>query len=71
MNNENPPLESDLIDKFYWLRKFRMAKNERTLQLMVSKVIDDYHTQTPVVAAIYLAECQRERELAQGRLLSH
>ena len=69
--NENPPLESDLIDKFYWLRKFRMAKNERTLDLMVSKVVDDYHNRTAVVAAIYLAECQRERELAQGRLLTH
>ncbi|MGO4999496.1 hypothetical protein [Oceanisphaera sp. W20_SRM_FM3] len=64
------PLESDLIDKLYWLRKFRMAKNEKTLELMVSKVIDDYHTRTAVVAAIYLAECQRERELAQGRLLA-
>ncbi|ART80962.1 hypothetical protein [Oceanisphaera avium] len=68
---ENPPLESDLIDKFYWLRKFRMAKNEKTLELMVSKAIDDYFTQVPVVAAIYLAECQRERELSQGRFLSH
>lgn len=67
----NQPLESDLIDKFYWLRKFRMAKNDRTLDLMVSKVIDDYHSRTAVVAAIYLAECQRERELAQGRLLTH
>lgn len=68
---ENQPLDSDLIDKFYWLRRFRMAKNEKTLHLMVSKVLDNYHTQTPVLAAIYLAECQRERELAQGRLLSH
>ena len=67
---ENQPLESDLIDKFYWLRKFRMAKNDKTLDLMVSKVIDDYHTRVAVVAAIYLAECQRERELAQGRFLS-
>ena len=67
---ENEPLESDLIDKFYWLRKFRMAKNDKTLDLMVSKAIDDYHTRTAVSAAIYLAECQRERELAQGRFLS-
>lgn len=68
---ETLPLESDLIDKFYWLRKFRMAKNDKTLDLMVSKVIDDYHSRPAVVAAIYLAECQRERELAQGRLLTH
>lgn len=65
------PLESELTDKLYWLRKFRMAKNDKTLELMVSKVVDDYHTQKSILAAIYLAECQRERELMQGRFLSH
>lgn len=69
--NDKRPLEGELTDKLYWLRKFRMAKNEKTLELMVSKVIDDYHTRTAIVAAIYLAECQRERELAQGRFLGN
>lgn len=64
------PLNSDLIDKLYWLRKFRMAKNDKTLELMVSKVTDDYYTNSAIMAAIYLAECQRERELAQGRFLT-
>ncbi|MFD1008116.1 MULTISPECIES: hypothetical protein [Oceanisphaera] len=68
---DKQPLNSDLIDKLYWLRKFRMAKNERTLELMVSKVTDDYHVHSAIMAAIYLAECQRERELAQGRFLTH
>lgn len=68
---DTKPLNSDLIDKLYWLRKFRMAKNEKTLELMVSKVTDDYHAHAAVMAAIYLAECQRERELAQGRFLTN
>lgn len=68
---DKQPLEGELTDKLYWLRKFRMAKNDKTLELMVSKVIDDYHTDTAIVAAIYLAECQRERELAQGRFLKN
>ena len=59
----------DLQDKYYWLRKFRMAKNEKTLERMVSRAIDDHHQESSVVAAIYLAECQRERELTQGRYL--
>jgi hypothetical protein len=46
-----------------------MAKNEKTLELMVSKAVDDHHQHAAVVAAIYLAECQREREMAQGRFL--
>lgn len=68
---DSKPLNSDLIDKLYWVRKFRMAKNEQTLAFMVSKVTDNYHSHTAIMAAIYLAECQRERELAQGRLLEH
>ncbi|WP_245880046.1 hypothetical protein [Zobellella taiwanensis] len=64
-------LDRDLTDKLYWLRKFRMAKNDKTLELMVSKAIDDHHQHSAVVAAIYLAECQREREMAQGRFLDH
>lgn len=66
---EEKTLARELTDKFYWLRKFRMAKNDKTLELMVSKAVDDYHAQSAVVAAIYLAECQREREMMQGRFL--
>ncbi|ATG75081.1 hypothetical protein CGX12_18730 [Zobellella denitrificans] len=66
---EQQPLDRELTDKLYWLRKFRMAKNEKTLELMVSKAVDDHHQHAAVVAAIYLAECQREREMAQGRFL--
>ncbi len=62
-------LDRELTDKLYWLRKFRMAKNEKTLDLMVSNVVDKYHHHSAVIAAIYLAECQREREIAQGRFL--
>ncbi|ENY73133.1 hypothetical protein [Aeromonas diversa] len=60
---------TELEDKGHWLRKFRKAKNVNTLQLMVSNAIDRHHTMPSVAAAIYLAECQRERELEQGRLL--
>jgi hypothetical protein len=60
---------TELEDKGHWLRKFRKAKNANTLQLMVSNAIDRHHQETSVAAAIYLAECQRERELEQGRLL--
>ncbi|PSJ46538.1 hypothetical protein C7H85_07880 [Zobellella endophytica] len=67
--SEQHILERELTDKLYWLRKFRMAKNDKTLELMVSKAVDDHHQQAAVVAAIYLAECQREREMAQGRFL--
>ncbi|MDX1266675.1 MAG: hypothetical protein R3311_04855 [Oceanisphaera sp.] len=66
---EENTLDRELTDKLHWLRKFRMAKNEKTLELMVSKAVDDYHTNSAVVAAIYLAECQREREMLQGRFL--
>ncbi|MDO2949086.1 hypothetical protein [Aeromonas simiae] len=59
----------ELEDKGHWLRKFRRAKNLNTLQLMVSNAIDRHHNTASVAAAIYLAECQRERELEQGRLL--
>ncbi len=62
-------MAKELEDKFYWLRKFRMANNLKTLHLMVSGAVDKNHTQPRIVAAIYLAECQRERELEQGRLL--
>ncbi|WP_107850690.1 hypothetical protein [Oceanimonas marisflavi] len=61
--------EQDLKDKMYWLRKFRMAKNDKTLERMVSRAIDEYHNMSTVAAAIYLAECQRERELTLGRYL--
>ncbi|OIN12274.1 hypothetical protein [Oceanisphaera psychrotolerans] len=66
---EESTLDRELTDKLFWLRKFRMAKNDRTLELMVSKAVDNHHTQSAVVAAIYLAECQREREMQQGRFL--
>ncbi|MGL5947576.1 MAG: hypothetical protein ACRCYV_00670 [Aeromonas sp.] len=60
---------AELSDKGHWLRKFRKSKNATTLQLMVSNAIDRYHNVPPVAAAIYLAECQREREIEQGRYL--
>lgn len=59
----------ELSDKGHWLRKFRKAKNLNTLQLMVSNAIDKHHKTPPIAAAIYLAECQREREMEQGRFL--
>jgi hypothetical protein len=59
----------ELGDKGHWLRKFRKAKNLNTLQLMVSNAIDRHHAAPAIVAAIYLAECQREREMEQGRYL--
>ncbi|WP_108652308.1 hypothetical protein [Dongshaea marina] len=62
--------EDEIKDKGFWLRNFRKAKSQKTLQLMVSKAIDKYHSNSGVVAAIYLAECQRERELESGVLLN-
>ncbi|MCS3455041.1 hypothetical protein ACW5WQ_02000 [Aeromonas rivuli] len=59
----------ELGDKGHWLRKFRKAKNLNTLQLMVSNAIDKHHATPAIAAAIYLAECQREREMEQGRYL--
>ncbi|MGL5303596.1 MAG: hypothetical protein ACRDBT_08605 [Aeromonas sp.] len=59
----------ELCDKGHWLRKFRRAKNLNTLQLMVSHGIDKHHQTPAIAAAIYLAECQREREMEQGRFL--
>ena len=56
-------------EKLFWLRKFRMANSLPTLHRMVSGAVDKHHTCPPILAAIYLAECQRERELEQGRLL--
>lgn len=60
----------ELENKDYWLRRFRKAKTVKTLELMVPKAVDDYHQQPTVLAAIYLAECQRERELEYGILLN-
>ncbi len=60
----------ELENKDYWLRRFRKAKTVKTLELMVPKAVDDYHQQPTVLAAIYLAECQRERELEYGVLLN-
>ncbi len=60
-----------LMLKEYWLRKFRMAKSQQTLTLMVERAIDQFHKQPSVLGAVYLAECQRERELDCGTLLNH
>lgn len=60
----------DLENKDYWLRRFRKAKTMKTLELMVPKAVDQYHQHANVLAAIYLAECQRERELEYGVLLN-
>lgn len=62
--------QADLESKDYWLRRFRKAKTLKTLELMVPKAVDQYHQLPPVLAAIYLAECQRERELEYGVLLN-
>ena len=64
------PTELELESKDYWLRRFRKAKTLKTLELMVPKAVDQHHQKPPVVAAIYLAECQRERELECGVLLN-
>ncbi|WOX49409.1 hypothetical protein R2B70_05350 [Aeromonas sp. XH] len=69
MSAESHILTEELSDKGHWLRKFRKAKNLNTLQLMVSNAIDKHYKTPAIAAAIYLAECQRERELEQGRLL--
>uniref|UniRef100_UPI00248D6931 hypothetical protein n=1 Tax=Aeromonas taiwanensis TaxID=633417 RepID=UPI00248D6931 len=65
MSVESHILTEELGDKGHWLRKFRKAKNLNTLQLMVSNAIDKHHKTPAIAAAIYLAECQRERELEQ------
>ncbi|WP_024871394.1 hypothetical protein [Tolumonas lignilytica] len=62
--------QDDLESKDLWLRKFRMAKTPQTLTLMVERAIDQYHQKPSVLGAIYLAECQRERELESGILLN-
>ncbi len=69
MSVESQTLSEELGDKGHWLRKFRKAKSLNTLQLMVSNAIDKHHKTPAIAAAIYLAECQRERELEQGRYL--
>jgi len=60
----------DLESKDCWLRRFRMAKTQQTLTLMVERAIDQFHQKPSVLGAIYLAECQRERELETGVLLN-
>jgi hypothetical protein len=62
--------KAELESKEYWLRRFRKAKTVKTLELMVPKAVDDHHREPTVLAAIYLAECQRERELEYGVLLN-
>lgn len=62
--------QQDLESKEMWLRKFRMAKTQQTLTLMVERAIDQFNQKPSVLGAIYLAECQRERELEMGVLLN-
>ena len=62
--------QQDLESKEMWLRKFRMAITQQTLTLMVERAIDQFHQKPSVLGAIYLAECQRERELEMGVLLN-
>ncbi|WP_108653139.1 hypothetical protein [Dongshaea marina] len=62
-------MDDEITQKGYWVRKFRKAKKPSTLNQMVSRSIDHYHDQTQVMAAIYLAECQRTRELEFSILL--
>ena len=62
--------QQDLESKEMWLRKFRMAKTQQTLTLMVERAIDQFHQKPSVLGGIYLAECQRERELEMGVLLN-
>ena len=69
MSVESQTLSEELGDKGHWLRKFRKAKSLNTLQLMVSNAIDST-AQDPGHRGCHLSgECQRERELEQGRYL--
>jgi len=72
MKYENPIINRDgdeLIDKYHWLVKFRRAKSETTLDVMVKGAMKKYGDDTTIAASIYLAECHRSRELESGRLL--
>lgn len=74
MNKQKHDTPLDTLDelesKDYWLRKFRMAKTEQTLTLMVDRAVDNHHQHPSILGAVYLAECQRERELEMGILLN-
>ena len=59
----------ELQDKGYWLCKFRRAKTSDTLNTMVSGALRKNEL-PKVKAAIFLAECQRTRELETGVLLN-
>ncbi len=67
--SENTTNLDELEQKDHWLRKFRQAKSLKTLGLMVPGALDQHHRNPTILAAIYLAECQRERELESGQLL--
>ena len=60
---------TELETKNYWLRKFRRAKTKQTLAHMFERAEQRYSETKKIVASIYLAECQREREIESGTIL--
>lgn len=54
----------------YWLRKFRRAKSTETLAHMFLRAEERHQQTTSIVASIYLAECQRSRELETGTIMN-
>ena len=60
---------AELETKMYWVRKFRQAKSESTLDVMVQGALRK-NNEVRVQASIYLAECHRLDELETGRYKS-
>ena len=61
---------TELETKNYWMRKFRRAKTKDTLAHMFERAEQRYSNASKIVASIYLAECQRTREIESGVLLN-
>lgn len=60
---------TELETKNYWLRKFRRAKTHETLSHMFERAEQRHFSSKKIVASIYLAECQRTREIESGTIL--
>lgn len=60
---------TELETKNYWLRKFRRAKTHETLSHMFERAEQRYSNSNKIIASIYLAECQRNREIESGTIL--
>ena len=61
---------ADLVDRRYWVRKFRQASSSNTLDIMYNAAERKYNDNLAIIAAINFAVTQRENEIKQGRLLS-